>query len=78
MQRGTAVGHLTSEMEDQLLNPGVQDAEAYEAAIRRALAATAPMPRDPVRTRILQASGSAVALLAALQFATAPRGGHRA
>lgn len=54
------------------------DADAREAAIRRALAASPPMPRDPVRTRILQTAGGAVAVLAALQFVNATRLGRRA
>ena len=50
-----------------------QDAATREAAIARALALAPPMPRDPVRTRILQAAGSAVAVLASLQFASTMR-----
>lgn len=65
-------------MPDQNIPLSALDADSREAAIRRAIAASAPMPRDPVRTRILQTAGGAVAVLAALQFVNSMRYGRRA
>jgi hypothetical protein len=65
-------------MPDQTLSLSAMDADTREAAIRRALDVSPPMPRDPVRTRILQTAGGAVAVLAALQFVNATRLRRRA
>ena len=78
MQRGHGVAHLTCKMPQQPHLSSAHDPEAREAAIRRAIDGSAPMPRDPVRTRILQSAGGCVAILAALQFATMSRGGRQA
>jgi hypothetical protein len=73
MQRPLQVAHLTHEMSETPPPLSAQDDLTREAAIRRALAMSPPLPRDPVRTRILQLAGSAVAVLAALEFASTMR-----
>ena len=65
-------------MPDQIHFFSAEDPESREAAIRHALATSAPLPRDPIRTRILQTAGGAVAVLAALQFVHSMRNGRRA
>ena len=73
MQRTPHVVHLTHVMPETPPPLSTQDASIREAAIHHALATTPPLPRDPVRTRILQGCGSMVAVLASLQFASTMR-----
>ena len=76
-QRNGHVTHLTCKMPDQTHPLNALDAEIREAAIGNAMAGSAPMPRDPVRTRILQTAGGPVAVLAALQYVYTMRRGRR-
>ena len=78
MQRSRGVAHLTRIMRNETQFTGGSDADGHEAAIRQAIDNSPPMPRDPVRTRILQSANGQLAMLAALQFATSGRKSRQA